>query len=241
MKCNLRNGQIKGELPMILLLQVYGIIGALFGLLIAIFARRDQIPNGADTYNFNSGSFSWFVSCVLTWPVVLPAFFVRRTLVLQLRKKIQCPELPWLPTVPKMSYCLIWATWCWLVTLPVYAILLVPMFEKERNDDSEGPVLAAMAIVATLGIGVFSGYVDWLWNRKPTFSRLKGRWFNQTGIGSMFGGAFAGLLLGFTECDPTIASEDGLVAGTFAGGVWGIAVGIFYKYSAFYFRLSIRI
>lgn len=147
--------------------------------------------------------------------------------------------MPNLPTVPKMSYCIIWSTMWWCVATPLYLILFAPNFATVKTTLAS-PLLVSSSLLLGLVLGVLSGILDWWWNRKPYYSQLKHRWFNQAGTGSILGGAAAGCMLGLTEWLPKITSWDGPYAGVIAGGLLGIVVGVVYKYSALYFRFIVE-
>jgi hypothetical protein len=218
---------------------VYGIAGALSAALVAILARQQQIPMSSDTYNINTGAVTWFISCFFTWPVVLPAFFVKRHDVLNRRNDIIRAPLPQLPTIPSLGYCVVWSTIWWCVVLPLYLAFFIPNFATDKTFLTRSMTIALTSLLG-IPIGLLAGSLDWWWNRKPYFSTLKQRWFNQAGIGSILAGGATGCLIALTEFRPQVSYWDGPYMGLMAGGLLGIVVAVIYKYSALYFRFIIE-
>lgn len=221
-----------------LILIVYGIMGAVCATIVSGLARRNQIPLSSETYSFNTGALTWFIACLLSWPVVVPAFWVRQQRILEKRDGGTIERSPELPTVTRMSYCMLWSTLWWCVALPLYLGTVAPGMAKIESD-YVSPKYIALSILIGLPLGALAGALDWMWNRKPYYSQRKGRWFNQAGVGSTLAGAISGSLLGLTEVLPCVASWEGPFLGAIAGGLVGVAVGVVYKYSALYFRLIV--
>jgi hypothetical protein len=57
----------------------------LTALWVAYDARVNRVPTFGADYNLNTGALCWFLGCLLLWIAVFPAYWFRRSSVLQRR------------------------------------------------------------------------------------------------------------------------------------------------------------